>query len=317
MVEMTLTRHNHLIDPHLQIWEWQIPIYLFLGGLTAGLIILSALVKILDKESLFPRTAKIGALIAPVALSLGMVMLLLDLSFKLHVFRFYMAFNPTSAMSWGAWILVFIYPANALFLAAVWKLPENPPFPFVWKTVTPLMAWARENGKNIAKVNLVLGIGLGIYTGVLLSTFVAMHLWNSGLLGPLFLISGASSAAALMVLIEKGHEAKHALADVDRYLILVELLLVALLLIDLVSGCQMNKCAARFLISAEFSVFFWVFIVGLGLLVPLIIEWVSMKTKSEKATWVAPVLVLAGGVALRFLFVVVGQAVTCIQKGIL
>lgn len=317
MTEMTITRHNHLIDPHLEIWEWQIPIYLFLGGLTAGLIILSSLVKIFGKEDVFPRTLKIGALIAPAALSLGMLMLLLDLSYKLHVYRFYMAFNPASAMSWGAWILVLIYPANALFLAGVWKLPEGFPLSLVREKITSLMSWAREHAKSIAKVNLVLGIGLGIYTGVLLSTFVAMHLWNSGLLGPLFLISGASSAAALMVLIEKGEKARHTLANADRYLILTELLLISLLLIDLASGCQMNKCAARFLMTADFSVFFWVFIVGIGLLVPLVIEWLAIKKNAHNAFWIAPVLVLTGGLALRFMFVVVGQAVTCIQKGIL
>jgi len=260
---------------------------------------------------------KIGALIAPIVVSLGMFMLLLDLGYKLHVFRFYMDFNLKSAMSWGAWILVFIYPANALFLAAVWELPENRRLDFLRNRLSPLFSWAQKNAKGIAKINLVLGIALGIYTGVLLSTFVAMHLWNSGLLGPLFLLSGVSSAAALMVLIEKSSEARHALANVDRYLILAELLMITLLLIDLLSGCMMNKCAARFLISADFSVFFWVFVVGLGLVLPLVIEWLAEKTDSHKASWVAPVMVLCGGLALRFLFVVVGQAVTCIQKGIL
>ena len=32
-------RNNYLIDPHLHIWHWQIPLYLFLGGLVAGLML--------------------------------------------------------------------------------------------------------------------------------------------------------------------------------------------------------------------------------------------------------------------------------------
>ena len=39
-----------------------------------------------------------------------MTTLFLDLEYKLHVFRFYTSFEPTSPMSWGAWILVLIYP---------------------------------------------------------------------------------------------------------------------------------------------------------------------------------------------------------------
>ena len=34
--------------------------------------------------------------------------------------------------------------------------------------------------------NVVLGVALGIYTGILLNTMVARPLWNSAILGPLF-----------------------------------------------------------------------------------------------------------------------------------
>ena len=41
MQELTITRHNELIDPILHVWGWQIPIYLFLGGLVAGIMVIS------------------------------------------------------------------------------------------------------------------------------------------------------------------------------------------------------------------------------------------------------------------------------------
>ena len=37
-----------------------------------------------------------------------------------------------------------------------------------------------------------------IYTGILLNTMVARPLWNSAILGPLFLVSGLSAGAAVM-----------------------------------------------------------------------------------------------------------------------
>ena len=35
MLEFTTTRHNPLIDPQLAVWSWEIPVYLFLGGVVA------------------------------------------------------------------------------------------------------------------------------------------------------------------------------------------------------------------------------------------------------------------------------------------
>ena len=43
-------RMNHLIDPQLHIWHWEIPLYLFLGGLAAGIMFFAALYYIQNKE---------------------------------------------------------------------------------------------------------------------------------------------------------------------------------------------------------------------------------------------------------------------------
>ena len=40
MRELVLTRHNALIDPLVSVWRWQIPVYLFLGGWVAGMMII-------------------------------------------------------------------------------------------------------------------------------------------------------------------------------------------------------------------------------------------------------------------------------------
>ena len=41
MNEITTTRNNHLIDPIFHAWGWEIPVYLFLGGMVAGMMIIS------------------------------------------------------------------------------------------------------------------------------------------------------------------------------------------------------------------------------------------------------------------------------------
>ena len=52
MIEQVLAtlRHNPGIDPTLAIWDWRIAVYLFLGGLTAGIILISAWAVLANKD---------------------------------------------------------------------------------------------------------------------------------------------------------------------------------------------------------------------------------------------------------------------------
>ncbi len=67
------------IDPYLHIWHWQIPVYLFLGGLAAGIMFFASLYTILGKEKEMPTTIKWATFLVPVALVLGLFALFLDL----------------------------------------------------------------------------------------------------------------------------------------------------------------------------------------------------------------------------------------------
>ena len=62
---------------------------------------------------------------------------------------------------------------------------------------------AASSCASIGVANIVLGVALGIYTGILLSSLGARPLWNSALLGPLFLASGLSAAAAFVHLVAR------------------------------------------------------------------------------------------------------------------
>jgi formate-dependent nitrite reductase membrane component NrfD len=52
---------------------------------------------------------------------------------------------------------------------------------------------------------------------------------------------------------------------------------------------------------------FWALVVFTGLLVPLIMEWVEMR-RQLPFTPLTPVLILIGGLALRFILLSAGQA---------
>ena len=58
-----------------------------------------------------------------------MFALFLDLAHKLYVWRLYTTFQFTSPMSWGAWILILVYPAliaNILIKPAKWMTDRVP-----------------------------------------------------------------------------------------------------------------------------------------------------------------------------------------------
>ena len=109
-MEITTTRANEMIDPVMHVWGWEIPVYLFLGGWVAGIMILSGFFLFKGHHE---RRHCICATLPPLALgllSLGMLALFLDLEHKLQVYRLYLTFEPLSPMSWGAWILLVVYP---------------------------------------------------------------------------------------------------------------------------------------------------------------------------------------------------------------
>jgi formate-dependent nitrite reductase membrane component NrfD len=304
MRELVLTRHNELIDPLVRVWGWEIPVYLFLGGWVAGMMILVGyfLLRGRNREdtcvcSVLPGTSF-------VLLSLGMGALFLDLEHKLYVWRLYTTFEVTSPMSWGSWILLLVYPA----LAAAFAL--RPPgilrdlFPAVDRLSRRLDTPVGVRG--IAAANLVLGIALGIYTGILLSALGARPFWNSAILGPLFLVSGLSSAAAFGHMVARHLEERELLARSDNVFLAIELFVVALFLVGLLSSSQAHVAAARLVLGGPFTAPFWVLVVGAGIVIPLMIQLLAV-THRIAHTPVGPLLVMAGGLALRFVIVAVGQ----------
>ena len=114
-------RMNPNIDPFLHIWHWQIPVYLFLGGLAAGILFFAALYTILGKEKEMPTTVKWATFVVPVALVLGLMALFFDLKHQLYFWRLYTTVRIESPMSWGAWILMFITPLSIVWVASYIK----------------------------------------------------------------------------------------------------------------------------------------------------------------------------------------------------
>lgn len=311
LTELVSTAHSPATDPHLHVWGWEIPVYLFLGGFTAGIMILSGWALWKGRRNLRPHTtfalASSGLFVlALAAISLGMLALFLDLGHKLYVWRLYLTMEPWSPMSWGSWILLLVYPV----LAAGVLL--DPPKALLRRVpaLEPVVGWME--GRPVVRhavgfASIATGVALGIYTGILLSALGARPLWSSALLGPLFLVSGLSTAAAFAHWASPEPDERVQLAWLDNLFLTIELGLIVLLLVGLLTSTEAHAEAARLLLGGPFTAVFWVGVVFLGILLPLVIQTLAV-THRIVHTPIAPILVMAGGLALRFVIVSAGQA---------
>lgn len=339
MMEITSTRHNPLVDPVLAVWSWEIPVYLFFGGMIAGMMVLAGLnmLRLAKGERAESFHSVQTPILGFILMNLGMGALFLDLSHKLFVYRVYMAFEPLSPMSWGSWILLLVYPV--ILVSALIRLPQAWPWlgerlPVLQRLSDAIVA-SPGRVRTLGVLNIGLGIGLGIYTGILLSTMVARPLWNSAVLGPLFLFSGLSAAAATVHLVSSlvpGHPAPRsfvggalavlvqplgerppephtsdALIKADLGFLAVELVLIGLLFIGLASSSASHVAAIDLLVSGKFAVIFWWGVIVAGILAPLVLQGLELGHRIPH-TIVPALLVLAGGLALRWVMVGAGQA---------
>jgi formate-dependent nitrite reductase membrane component NrfD len=309
--ESVTTRTNPLVDPALHAWGWEIVVYLFLGGLVAGILVLTGtLERARGRRSGAPALVWMP-LVALGLLSLGMLALWLDLAHRFWAWRFYATWRPTSPMSWGAWILVLLYPAAALaWLGSLGEssratLRRGLPARLRSLFDAAVALSSRRRGAILAW-SIGLGVALGIYTGLLLGTVPSRPAWNSALLGPLFLASGISAGAAFLLLTKIEPEDRERLVRWDAYAIAAELVLILLMLGGWATSGTSGRLAASLFFGGPYTAVFWSIVVLAGLVVPLVMDALEWRLHLKSAA-IVPVLILCGGLALRWILLSAGQ----------
>lgn len=296
---------NPNIDPYLHIWHWQIPLYLFVGGMAAGILFFASLYIIMGKEDKYPTATRVATLIVPVLLVLGLFALFLDLKHKLYFWRLYTTIRLESPMGWGAWTLMIITPISFIWAALNIKT-VFPKWTWPYSWLDDLEAFFRKHKIILAWVTIVYALILGMYTGILFSAFNARPLWNTSILGPLFLVSGLSTGAAVIILMSKSHEERKVFARIDLMLIGIELFLIVHMFMGFLASTQVQIDAAQLFLGGPYTAPFWVFVVGLGLVLPAILE--ALELVKFKIPVILPaMLVLMGGLVLRFIIANAGQ----------
>jgi len=298
-------RMNPSIDPQLNIWHWQIPLYLFLGGLAAGILFFAAYYTLRGKEKDYPVATKIAPFITPFILIIGLIALFWDLKHKMYFWQLYSTLRLESPMSWGAWTLMVITPVSFIWCALnITELFPNWDWKYNW--LKELEKFFRKNIQTLSWIALFFSIILGVYTGILFSAFNARPLWNTSILGPLFLASGISAGAATIVLMSKSHFERMSLAKIDLMVIGIELFLIIHMFMGFLASTQVQIDAAQLFLGGEYTAPFWIFVVLIGMIIPAILEILELRKYHVPAV-ITPVLVLFGSLMLRFIIAYAGQ----------
>jgi formate-dependent nitrite reductase membrane component NrfD len=299
-------RMNPMVDPNLNIWHWQIPLYLFVGGVAAGILFFASLYYIMGREKVYPAAIRWAPFLTPVLLVIGLGALFLDLNHKLFFWQLYTTLRIESPMSWGAWTLMVITPVSVIWSATY--IRELWPG-WHWK-----YAWMEEwetffikHRKALAWIMLISAMVLGVYTGILLSAFNARPLWNTSILGPLFFASSLSTGAAVIMMLTKSHFERNIFSRIDLIMIGIELFLIIHMFMGFLASSQVQIDAARMFLGGPYTEVFWIFVVFIGLLVPAILEILELLGYRIPIV-ITSTLVLTGGLFLRFIIVYAGQA---------
>lgn len=312
-------------------WGWLIVVYLFLGGLGAGASFVSGLAVYLGGRDAYRNIARWGAYIAPFPVMLGSGLLIFDLFRPWNFYRLFLTLEPTSPMSIGSWLLL-IFTGTSLFNAFLWLPRETKGWLLSRRRLRRWMrglewTWRGDNEEKLRSVLAALGLplsaGVGLYTGILLGAIPARPFWNTPMLAQLFLFSAFSTGTAALIVLTSftrehaltgGRDAK-LLYTLDILLICLEILIIVPFILHAYLATSSIQHSLRLILGGPYTVLFWIGVVGLGLLVPLALEAYEIypllfkrQAHHSRALEVASgLLVLAGGLLLRYVFVFGGQ----------
>ena len=307
-------------------WGYLIICYLFLGGLSAGLFFVSALSMFLQKDGTPTRIARWGALLSPWPVTFGSALLVFDLGNWYRFYKLFLHFQYVSPMSVGAWLLLFFSFVSLLY-AFAWLTPEqrNTLFARLPKRLLRLQIFNLDltaYRRALAAIGLPIAVGVGIYTGVLLGAVQSRPFWNTNLVAQMFLFSALSTGcAALLLAIAMSRDTMadselRLLYGLDISFMILEFFVVIPYLIHGELSSRAVQDSLKLILGGPFTFTFWVLFLGMGLLLPLVIELVefapAMFSKSALAVRrpvvaCTAVLILAGGFLLRYVFVFGGQ----------
>lgn len=283
-------------------WGLPVAIDLFAAALGAAAYMLAVMAQLAGGRR-YQAVSITGALIAPWPVILGVLLLVVDLGNPLRFWEMilrrgegFLMFNPTSTMSIGTWLLtIFVIVALAYLVVSIIAIPFR---------------GAEILSKIVGVIGLPFALLVTIYTGVLIAA-TAEPLWNTPLLPVVFVCSAMATGIASVVfflalyqLLKKSAQEDSPVPKLERiagWILAVQVLAVILFVLFGLGSAGMIS-----MIGPGFGVLFWIGVMGLGLILPIVVIFV-IKVRTPQISLVLSALVLLGGFFLRYVILVAGQ----------
>lgn len=300
-------------------WPLLIDLYFFLGGLAGGAFVIATVANLLDGQR-YRDIVRVGYYVAFLAVIPGPILLIVDLGLPTRFLHMMMVAKPSteigmdaitvgpfhlkpfSPMSAGAWALLGF--SVLAFLAALDVFLED------------------RGGRSMSALRVVAGVIGGFfgfflagYPGVLLGATARPLFIGAHWLGALFLVVGASTGGAAIALILSllGGRAREALSRLMRFTAFALVLQLAALVLFIIAvrmagSVRIGQALAQ-LLSGPYSLTFWLGAVGVGIVVPLVLQFAGGVRKAAPGmTALVSVLILIGGFLVKYVIIAAGQA---------
>lgn len=252
------------------VWDWPIAIYLFLIGISAGLVTLAILLRRFHPEaggsdSTLLRTTLV---LGPGAIILGLLILVFHLTRPWTFWKLMFHYSFTSVMSMGVMLFQLYMVVLVLWLAKIFE-KEVIALQQRWlprlEIVQKVLALITPFHRALETLMLVLAVLLGAYTGFLLSALKSYPFLNNPIL-----------LAAFFIGLALGDDGK-------------------------------MRALAAALGGGFWSWWFWLGVVGLGLIIPLLLKpWANRSVTFHGVLAVCGAS-LTGVLLLRFFILYAGQ----------
>ncbi len=327
--------------------NWPIAIYLFLIGISAGLVTLAVLLRRVypqagGADSTLLRTTLI---VGPGAVILGLLILVFHLTRPWTFWKLMFHYSFTSVMSMGVMLFQLYMVVLVLWLAKIFEhdllalqqrwLPKLGIVQKVLSLLAPVhrgletlllvvavvgivqkvLSLLAPVHRGLETLMLVLAVLLGAYTGFLLSALKSYPFLNNPILPVLFLFSGISSGAAVALIAmairqrSNPHSTEaHFVHRMEIPVVWGEIFLLVAFFVGLALG---DDGKVRALVAALGGGFwtwwFWLGVAGLGLIVPMLLKPWVNRSSGIPAVLAACGASLVGVLMLRFFILYAGQ----------
>lgn len=338
VITRLLTGHEYANYTSSIPWGLWVASYIYFVGLSAGAFLISALVYVFGMKRLEP-IGKLALFTALIALISALLTIWMDLGHEWRFSRVFTSGNPGSMMAWMVWL----YTAYAvilvaeLYLAIRGDLVERASENSLRGRIASLLlgrfggAFGSRSSASAAsdydrtgdmrklRVLATLGVPLAVAfhggVGALFGVIGAREYWNASIFPVLFITGALVSGGGLLTAVvaffwprrgsAEHREIVELLSKLTLGLLAVYLVMVwAEFSITLYAGIPSGADPFREVISGPYPWVFWVFQIGLGAVVPLVL--LLAKPRSVPLVGIASFLIAACFLATRLNVVIPG-----------